>query len=525
MGNVDAGRTDPTPRLPVLIVGTGPTGLVLATWLNRLGVKFRIIDKSDGPGTTSRAMAVQARTLEFYRQIGLADLVVAGGMPIAGVNLWGRGRKVMRLPLAEIGQGMSPFPFVLDFPQDAHEKLLVDHLDSQGVQVERSTELLRGECLPDRILATIKRPDGSEVVCEASYLAGCDGAHSMVRTCLGIGLPGGTYEGHFFVADVEASGPPIDHEIHVDLDDGDFVGIFPLQDDGRVRLIGAVKEEAEVESRNLSFEDISGRAIENMKLSIHAVHWFSTYRVHHRVADHFREGRAFLLGDAAHLHSPVGGQGMNTGIGDAVNLAWKLAAVVDGKATEEILDSYEVERIAFARRLVATTDRIFTLVTKAGSFAEFIRLKLVPLVLPQLLSSARSRRFAFRTVSQIGIEYRSSPLSEGVAGEVHGGDRLPWVPEANGTEHNFDPLRSIDWQVHVYGEPSAGLTEICRELGLPLHAFPWTSAISASGLAQDAVYLVRPDGYVALADSGADPDRLKRYFQSRSLSPGQEISR
>jgi len=525
MGNADTPRLDATLQLPVLIVGAGPTGLVLAIWLNRLGVEFRIIDKAAGPGTTSRAMVVQARTLEFYRQIGLADQAIAGGTRIAGVNLWGRGRKVMRIPVAEIGKGMSPFPFVLDFPQDAHERLLVEYLESRGVQVERSTELLRAELLADRTLARIRRPDGSEEACEARYLAGCEGAHSVVRACMGIGLPGGTYEGHFFVADVDAEGPPINHEIHIDLDDGDFVGIFPLKDKGRVRLIGIVREEPQDDSHRLSFQDISGRAIENMKLSISSVHWFSTYKVHHRVADQFRQGRAFLLGDAAHLHSPVGGQGMNTGIGDAVNLSWKLAAVLQGRASEEILDSYEVERIAFARRLVATTDRIFSLVTKAGSFAEFIRLKLVPLVLPQLLGSERSRRIAFRTVSQINIKYRSSALSEGIDGEVHGGDRLPWVPSAPGEDDNFVPLGSMDWQVHVYGEPSGELVEACRELQLPLHAYPWTSAASDAGLAENALYLVRPDGYIALADSGADPQRLRRYFQSRSMTPAAEDGR
>ena len=214
------------------------------------------------------------------------------------------------------------------------------------------------------------------------------------------------------------------------------------------------------------------RAIEHLKLTIDRVNWFSTYRVHHRVAARFREGRAFLLGDAAHIHSPVGGQGMNTGIGDAVNLAWKLAAVLNGGAADSLLDTYEPERIGFARRLVATTDRVFTLVTDQGPIAWLVRTRLVPLLAPLLFRLAAVRRFLFRTVSQIGVNYRDSPLSEGAAGSVRGGDRLPWV-ETGPNEDNFAPLTSLAWQVHVYGEPRRGVAEACAELGLPIHAFAW----------------------------------------------------
>ena len=358
-----------------MIVGAGPTGLVLALWLTRFGVSVRVIDKTAEPGTTSRAVGVQARTLELYRQMGIADAMVERGVKVGGVNLWGRGAKAARVPFRHIGEGLSPFPYLLVFPQDAHERLLIERLDALGVKVERRTELARFDQQRDGVRATLKRPDGSEEICEAAYLAGCDGAHSTVREALAINFPGGSYSGLFYVADVEASGPSIDDEIHVDLDDGDFLGIFPLDGKGRVRLIGRVRQEP---SRELTFDDIRGRAIEHMRLTITKVNWFSTYRVHHRVADRFREGRAYLLGDAAHIHSPVGGQGMNTGIGDAVNLAWKIAAVLNEGAADSLLNTYEMERIGFARRLVATTDRVFTFVTEPGAVAEFVRLKLVP---------------------------------------------------------------------------------------------------------------------------------------------------
>ena len=233
-----------------------------------------------------------------------------------------------------------------------------------GVEVERGTELLDFEDASEHVRARLKNPDGAEETCIASYIAGCDGAHSTVRKTLGIDFPGGEYAHLFYVADVEASGATMNGEIHVGLDTTDFLAVFPLKDEGRARLVGTVLEEAEHQHENLSWDDVSKRVIEWMHIDVERVNWFSTYRVHHRVADHFRKGRAFLLGDAAHIHSPVGGQGMNTGIGDAVNLAWKLAAVVRKGANASLLDSYEPERIAFARRLVATTDQAFTGVTK-----------------------------------------------------------------------------------------------------------------------------------------------------------------
>jgi hypothetical protein len=258
-----------------------------------------------------------------------------------------------------------------------------------------------------------------------------------------------------------------------------------------------------------------------LNLAVSHVNWFSTYRVHHRVANQFQRGQVFLLGDAAHVHSPVGGQGMNTGIGDAMNLAWKLAAFIHGQADIRILATYEPERIAFARQLVQTTDRAFTFVTNNGAFARWVRLRLVPRILPAFFSLTPARRLMFRTVSQIGIRYRSSKLSAGQAGRVHGGDRLPWVPPENGQPPagNFAPLSSLAWQVHVYGDATPGLTAACDTRGLPLHTFPWRSAMRTAGLQRGAAYLVRPDGYVALADSAASPATLHRFLDDRGLQP------
>ncbi len=515
-------RTDmPTLDTQVLIAGAGPTGLVLALWLTKFGIKVRIVDKTAEAAPYSRALGVQARTLEFYQQAGIAGEVVRGGMQIRGINLWVSGARAAHVSFESQLEGLTPFPFILAFAQDAHERFLIEQLDAAGVKVERQTTLMRFDQQHDSVMATLKRADGSEDICRAAYLAGCDGAHSIVRESMKSGFPGGTYTHLFYVADVEASGPVTNDEAHVDLDAADLLAVFPMKGKGHVRLVGTMREEPGRRDAELTFDDVSDRGINQLKLTISKVNWFSTYRVHHRVADNFRKERAFLLGDAAHIHSPVGAQGMNTGIGDAVNLAWKLAAVLNGAAAENLLDSYELERIGFARRLVATTDRVFTVGTKPGFIAAQFRTKVFPLLALILWRMPLTSRFLFRTVSQIGVNYRGSPLSDGAAGSIRGGDRLPWVQnaasESAGTD-NFAPLAAMAWQVHVYGEPRSGMAEACAGLGVPIHIFAWRSEMRRSDLTRGALYLVRPDGYVALADASGDPKRLEEYFMKRGLS-------
>ena len=191
----------------MLIVGAGPTGLVLALWLTRLGVLVRIVDKTMEPGTTSRAVAVQARTLEFYRQIGLAEAVIARGREVLAANLWVAGRQVARAVFGKMGAGISPYPYAFIFSQEEHERLLIDRLSEAGVSVERETEFVGLEDRGDRLVGRLKHADGRLESCETAFVAGCDGAHSRVREALAIGFAGGTYEHLFYVADVEARGP------------------------------------------------------------------------------------------------------------------------------------------------------------------------------------------------------------------------------------------------------------------------------------------------------------------------------
>jgi 2-polyprenyl-6-methoxyphenol hydroxylase-like FAD-dependent oxidoreductase len=505
----------------VLIAGAGPTGLVLALWLTRQGVRVRLIDTSAEPGTTSRALAVQARTLELYEPLDLAAPVLERGHRIPAINLWARGAHAARLPFDAIGGNLTRYPFLEIFPQDEHERLLIERLRGLGVTVERCTELQGFTETTDGVRAQLRMPDGAEGTVQVAYLVGCDGARSRVREILGTGFPGGTYRQVFYVADIEGEGAALNGELHIDLDEADFLAVFALAGAGRARLIGTVRDERAAHAEQLRFADVQGRAIENLGLRIARVHWFSTYRVHHRVSEHFRRGRVFLAGDAAHIHSPAGGQGMNTGIGDAVNLAWKLAAVLKGTAGTRLLDTYEPERIEFARRLVATTDRIFTFATAEGPIADLVRTRLAPQVLPRALAVPAVREFLFRTVSQITVNYRGRALSVGAVGGVHGGDRLPWVSFAGAD--NYAPLRALLWHVHVYGEAREALTRWCEEQDVPLERFAFAPAHQAAGLTRNALYLLRPDGYVALAAPTQEPAALAHYFTERGLRPGDDV--
>ena len=503
-------------RTDVLVVGAGPTGLVLALWLTKLGVNVRIIDKTSQPGTTSRAVAVQARTLELYRQLDLSDAVVSLGHTVPAIDLWVQGEAKARISFETINAGLTPYG-PMTFPQDEHEQLLIAKLETLGVRVERQTELMEFSDQGDHVTARLRGADGQELECQSSYIAGCDGARSVIRHGIGVGFPGGTYQQVFYVADVEASGPAMNGELHVDLDEADFLAIFPLKGPGRARLIGTVRDERAERADTLTFDDVSSHAIDHLKVKIEKVNWFSTYHVHHRVADHFAKGRAFLLGDAAHIHSPAGGQGMNTGIGDAINLAWKLAAVISGHAPSDLLDSYEEERIAFARRLVATTDRAFSLATAEGRIAEIVRTRIVPVLAPAAFRYDFARRFMFETVSQITLNYRDCALSQGSAGHIKGGDRLPWAPVAGAD--NFDFLSTMSWQVHVYGSAHREIEAWCAEKHIPLHVFEWHREHEAAGLVRDALYLLRPDSYLALVTPAGTAAVLERYFASHGIKP------
>jgi len=517
--------------LPVLIAGAGPSGLALALWLAQAGIRPRVIERESVRPTTSRAIAVQARTLELYRQLGIADEVIAHGLRLDALNFWVDAKKVARLPFGELARGKSPYPFILMLSQDQHERLLEEALARAGVTVERGVTLEKFEPGGSEVEAQLVLSDGRRESCAARYLAGCDGARSLVRHGLQAAFPGGTYAHLFYVADLDARGPGADGELHVALDDAGFLAAFPLKGDGgapagegRVRLIGTVRtgqaedraaEGAPSSPPSFGWDDVDKAALARVGVTVRDVRWFSTYRVHHRVVDRFRDGPVFLVGDAAHIHSPVGGQGMNTGIGDALNLAWKLAEVLHGRAPPSVLDSYAPERRAFATRLVATTDRLFQVATRDGGLARWVRTRVVPNVVPRVFDTVRGREYLFATVSQTRIQYRASPLSQGHAGALRAGDRWPWIPGGPDHDDSFAALAQRRWQGIAYGTASASLNDVrtvCARRGIPVQVLPWNAEAAAAKVERDAFYLLRPDGYVGFADGRPHPDAVDAYL-------------
>jgi 2-polyprenyl-6-methoxyphenol hydroxylase-like FAD-dependent oxidoreductase len=497
---------------PVLIIGAGPTGLVLALCLARHGVPFRIIDRAAGPGQASRAIAVQARTLELYQMLGIADGAVALGIPMDTIRVRRGVRDVVRLSLAGMGQGVSPYPFVLCLAQDDHERYLGEMLRAAGITIEWGVELVGLEQGPDGARATLLH-GGREERCETAYVCGCDGAHSRARHALGIGFPGGIYPQSFFVADVQADAA-FRHELVMNLGADTLALLLPVRVSGMHRLIGIVP--ADLRGREeLNFEDLRPHIEPLIGARILRVNWLSTYNIHHRVADRFHLGRVFLSGDAGHIHSPAGGQGMNTGIGDAFNLGWKLGAVVSGRAAPALLDTYEPERIAFARRLVATTDTLFRLATGSGWQGWLLRTWGIPLLGPLLTSFARVRQLMFETISQTTISYRGGALAEGSVGRIQAGDRMPLVPPAD----NFGRL-NYAWRAQVFGEANPAFAAEAASLGLSLDVFPWSRSAYRAGLRQGAAYVLRPDGHVGLASPRQEATRLRAYLAQHGLRPG-----
>ena len=315
----------------VLVVGAGPTGLMLANQLARRGVRALIIDRHAGPSLQTRALGVQARTLEIYAQLGIIESALNLGKRATGANLWVQGRRSARIPLGDIGRDLSPYPFLLILGQDDNERLLGEALRARGTAVQWNTELVGLAQDAGQVRASLKYPDGRIGEVTAAWVAGCDGAHSAVRELNGIAFEGAPYEHVFFVADIQATGPMVPDELNVYLWREGFHLLFPMRGTDHWRLVGILPNDLR-ERHDLKFEDVIPSVRQEMgaAISFKDCSWFSTYRIHHRCAARFRDRRCFLLGDAAHIHSPVGAQGMNTGLQDAYNLAWKLALVVSG---------------------------------------------------------------------------------------------------------------------------------------------------------------------------------------------------
>jgi 2-polyprenyl-6-methoxyphenol hydroxylase-like FAD-dependent oxidoreductase len=508
----------------VLVVGAGPTGLMLANQLGRRGVRTLIIDRHAGPSLQTRALGVQARTLEIYAKLGIVDRALELGKRGTGANIWAEGRKMARVPLGEAGQSVTPYPFILILGQDDNERIMGDKLRDWGMSVQWNTELTGLEQEPGQVTATLKQPDRTTRKITAAWVAGCDGARSAVRELSRITFPGAPYEHVFFVADTEVTGNMVPDEVNVYLWRQGFHLFFPMRGTDHWRIVGIVPQTLR-DRDDVKFADVipSLRTEAGAELSFNWCTWFSTYRLHHRSAARFRDRGCFLLGDAAHIHSPVGAQGMNTGLQDAYNLGWKLALVVKGRAEAALLDSYEEERVPVARRLLNTTDRAFRLVVSDNWLAGLFRTQILARIGAFALSRERIQRFAFRVVSQTGISYRNSPLSQTLAGlpqaAPRAGDRMPWlrlrlVP-GGPIEDLFAKLDDRHFNLILIGQlPSAGEVPGLGDL-VRIHVVPGDPEndreLARAQIPQPSFYLVRPDGHIGLAGIRIDAAAVSRY--------------
>jgi 2-polyprenyl-6-methoxyphenol hydroxylase-like FAD-dependent oxidoreductase len=516
----------------VLIVGAGPTGLMLANQLARRGIRARIIDRHSGPAQQTRAMAVHARTLEIYSKLGIADEALELGQRGTGANMWTNGKWAARIPLREMGANLSPFPFVLMLGQDENERIMGEKLSDWGLSVEWNTELIGMEQEAGHVTAVIRRPDGSNEHVSVAYVAGCDGARSSVREFSGIKFPGAPYEHVFFVADTEATGPMVPSELNVYLWKDGFHLFFPMRGVDRWRVIGILPKELRSKA-DLAFAEVSPAITKEAgaQLAFKSCSWFSTYRIHHRCVERFRDRRIFLLGDAAHVHSPMGGQGMNTGLQDAYNLAWKLALVVRGQADEHLLDTYEDERLPVAQQLLRSTDRAFTMVVSDSWRAGLFRTRVLTKIVAFAMKRAQVRLRAFRALSQIGIRYSRSRLSQGLAEKAAGaprpGDRFPWLKlhfqRSGVAEDVFQKLDDTRFNLIVIGQrlPAGSATDLGEVSTYVIPDDPANAdELARVRIPSPSFFVVRPDGYIGLAGARLEAGALRRYFSEIGILAG-----
>jgi len=542
--------------LDVLIVGAGPTGLTLGAQLKTFGVGFRLIDRTPERVHESRALAVQARTLEILQSLGLGETLVARGNPSARLALHFEGRGAAHIQLGGFAARDTRFPFILFVSQAETEALLGDHLERAGAAVERGVELVGSAAEDSFVRCILRHAGGRQEVVRARYLVGCDGAHSAVRKQAGTPFEGEAYLQDFLLGDVGADASIEPDVLHSFAAKGHVAMFFPLRSPAAWRVIAigprparaappaaVPKSEESLTRGELELSELQ-RSVDQATSGLVRLRdpvWLTHFRLHHRQARRYREGRVFLVGDAAHIHSPVGAQGMNTGMQDAWNLGWKLALVALGRADEELLDTYEAERWPVGRNLLRYTDRLFGLFTRlmsGSAVAAWFRRTVVARVLPLVFRSRWLRAWAFRFVSELAISYRgSSAVSESGTRRRSGpraGDRMPdaRVERDGRSTHVQEELSGPAFQLLLCGGldgwDNEALDALLARYSSVLAAH-FLSRERRSGVMVDArgdalahlgvrgeqearQYLVRPDGYIAFRHGGRRLDAVGRYL-------------
>ena len=503
----------------VLIVGAGPTGLALACQLIRYGVDFTIIDKKETTTPHSKAIGVQARTLEIYEQVGLADKLVELGAIADKARMFAGGKVRGEVGFANIGAGLSPYPFLLIVEQGKHEKLLYDFIRSNSKDIRWRTEL-ESFTQDEAGVSAVVKPNGGRETINAKYLIGCDGAKSLVRHALGLEFGGSTFERMFYVADVEIDWAYGHDALQVFLMKNSLLAFFPMTGDKQYRIVGTFPEEFAKDEGDILYEEIEQRIRldAEIEFDITKVNWFSTYKVHTRHVDKFSVGRCFLAGDSAHIHSPAGAQGMNTGIQDGYNLAWKLAWVLGGKASGELLATYNEERLPNARILTKTTDRFFGLVASPEPWLVFTRLYIFPYVAQFLFSLNAVKQFVFPRISQIAINYRESSLSKEQGHfKVKAGMRMPWF-EVDGSSI-YDRLRAPTFHLVVFFDGKTEIPPLPPDLMAEWDPLIDSTVISlypnvaeTFGTKESFFVILRPDNYIGMISNNFSPEAVKNYL-------------
>ena len=529
-----------TKTLDLIIVGAGPIGLTLAAACLRLGLKLRIIDKQPGPSPYSKAIGLQYRVSEVLAMLGVVERFQRRGQSIDGVKMYAGKRELLEIRAARLGQpspeAFEPQPIML--PQNDTEELLGDMVRESGGTIEWNTEFLDFTQNDRQVTARLRQADGSVEEISASWLASCEGAHSLIRKQAGIGFAGKSYPLAFCMADVAIDGP-IDHRrgnawFHPE----GQIAALPLPGEKRFRVFAAIDTRSE-ENHEVTLDQVREmwrRRVPLEGLTLSDPRWLAEFRIHCRMADRFRAGRVFLAGDAAHIHSPSGGQGITTGTQDALNLAWKLARVARG-APESLLDTYEEERIPQARSVLKATDKATSLF-----FGTTLAWRLLRdlLVLPLLRRGWMRRKTAIK-MSQLTVNYRTSRLSrqEGGRGRFAGpklkaGDRAPDVAFHDGGSGEkvtlfelLGPLRPVvllsegslsvellrelrgrDVEIRVIAAPKSGSLGVNPNCLEDVHG----SFRAIYGMKGDFLCLIRPDGHIGLFQQKIDLASLRSYL-------------
>ena len=507
------------PDCQVLVVGAGPTGLVLAAELLARGISTRIIDKGDGVALQSRAIGIHARTLEVLDMMGLAERFVERGQVVRQLRFYSEGRRLISLEFARCG---SRFGFLLDLPQDHTELLLRARITELGGVVEGGTELTGLTAGPDAVTAAIRGPAGQAQTITAEYVVGCDGAHSRVRHELGLTFQGHPYPQDWLLADVLLDRDLPEDAVHAFFrPDGLPVIFFPMRGH-RWRLTlpftgdraGQVPALAEIQQLT------SQRAPQPVTVSDPT--WLACFRCHRRSASAYRRGRVLLAGDAVHIHTPAGGQGLNTGVTDAHNLGWKLALVVSGRASGALLDSYGTERRPVAEEVLTLTHALVRL----GTMSHPVKRRVRDLAVPALGRSQAVQRRAARRLSQVYVAYPPGPLArQGRSlGGPRAGQRMPDIHVLAGSQP-ATLHRVLRGGRHVLVVPAGHLASVLGNSGVRRYSSDLEIVTGGAGQAPwpgngtGPVVLVRPDGHVAARGRPGSMEPVTGYLRDLFSEP------